>query len=273
MKKIFKVTVFSILCLFIITGVSFAGSSSYGDTASMAGSSYDAKGWFSGGDAEAKSYSPVIVNYNGYDSAYAYTSQKVDSSANAYGLSFGKQKTEAYGESYQNSGAFVDHENGTFAGGGQESIAGYEARDKNCFYSDSSGMAKTQGMTYVNANRTDDYNSSSSNAMAMTGSLGYGEANCGYKDTYTSGNGSVEHGTYAQKSGAEAWTHGTAEYSYETNGYGNSAGAGMAYTQGSSNVKYHSNGDITANSHSSSFSTNGPTYTNGGTHIITGVDN
>jgi hypothetical protein len=270
MKKFFSL-IAVVVSIFMISGSALAvGAYANSGTDYTVGSNYSANGWFySNGEANAKAYRPVEGSFVTRNVAGAFSLQKVESNAWARRGLYGNAYTNAYGESFQYSEAYVNPNPGTFAGGGQSSVAGYYAEDHDGWfnpYANTEGNATTMGGTLVGATRFDTNNSSVSMAGALTGSLGHSYAGCNEYDTWTAGEGYVEHGTYANKHGAEAWTGGNASYGYETNGYHHSMGAGLAGTVGMSNVEYTRHG-VTAKARSMSFSTNGNTSVNGGTHI------
>jgi len=268
MKRIFAVL--AILSLVFLAGPAMADSAdSYAGAAGVAGSTYDANGYlFSGGEANANVARPVKVNFDTRNVAGAFSSQSVDSDATAYGLSFRPQSVTAYGEAQQWTGASVNPAYGTWAVGSQSSGAKYNAKDSGLFCAYVEGDATTTGGTLVGAARFDTSRSSTAVAGAVTGSSGNAYAGCDSYDTDVWGSGSVEHSTYANKGAGEAWTGGSASYSYYDDGRHFASGSGMAGTFGMSNVTRGCNG-VTATAVSTSFSTNGPTNANGGTHIDT----
>jgi hypothetical protein len=274
MKKLF-VVLFAVGLIFGLTGMSMAtGPTSWSssDGAGLASANYNVDGcWFGIGGANANVYAPRTGSFDfatsNFGAAGAYSGQSVNS--DAWGAGLGMVKTEAYGEAQQFSNAGVDLGNGNWAAGSQTSGASYDASSMGFLGDVSLGNACTIGGTLAGAANFDIGNTTVGMSGAAVGSTGNAYAGCNYYDTNVRGNGNVEQASYAGRGAGGAWTHGTASYNYNNDGYHNASGAGFAATTGVSTVTTMPNGTITAHALSMSISTSGPVNTSGGVYIDT----
>jgi hypothetical protein len=274
MKKLFT-SLFVVALLFGFTGMSMAGPSSYAnsDAAGAASAEYTIGGWGIGiGGANANIYAPQTGNFDfatpNFGAAGAYSGQSVDS--DAWGIGLGKVNTAAYGEVQQVSNAGVNLDNGNWASGSQMSGANYTAESQRLGLDVSLGNANTIGGTLVGAASFDIGNTTVGMSGAAVGSMGNAYAGCSYYDTNVYGEGFVAQGSYAVRGSNQAWTYGTASYSYNDDGSHNASGSGYAATGGISTVTTSPNGAVSAHALSASVSsTGGPIMTSGGVSIST----
>lgn len=165
------------------------------------------------------------------------------------------------GEAGQYNQAIVDHENGNFAGGYNESGVNYDGYTEDCSsryfgtYSETSiyGEAETIGFTNVNVN--EGINHSESNGI--TANYSYANHNGNVGNTYVTGNGFIESGTYVSEGPVISSSYSSGSFNYTGNGIHCSSGGGYSKSSTTSDINTGRNfvsSSSSATSYSASFS-------------------
>ncbi len=243
------------------------GGNTGGINTGEATASYDASvsNWlFTKAKGKSKADLNLTSNYDPYgNEQFACRISHVNSQANTNTYSFFDgshyHDLSISGRAFQNNQSIIDHGNGNFAGGYNESSASYNGRTINnsnfCygFYSETDifGEANTVGFTKVKVNKSKNH----ANSKAMTFNHSYTSHTGKNGIARVSGNGFTESASFVGNNNVSASSYASGEFSYSAMNTNHASGVGYNENSTTADINVTSNSiQASSTSSSSSFS-------------------